>query len=395
MLRLIDVDELLGNYEIKFVYIENGPADPKYAIVSCMRGWPDVDGDWAHEADDFTYEKCCLFQYRQYMQPTEEIAFQKLWNAARCAKELRCNYIWIDYCCVGPEDLADSINFRYRWCQAAEVCLVYLPDSRVGGSSSERMYSQTMNFPCRWWLQSWTVPTILGSRKLNFYDINWDLIDTFRRKRSTNSAPSGDFEMEIQEITRIAPGALFGTVPLSNYSVATRISWAGGPIGYEREEDLAYSLVGIFGVYLAPIYGEEGRAAFCRLVAEVMMLTSDLSILAWDNTQDCSEDGFCGALPRFDDWPASYGDVPHMPSEYPVLITDRGVHVTALLYPVTLPQGEAYFMCLKDNKKMGKSIGIHLQQLNYDTFQRIGGELIKLDIAKLRKPFLSAFYIAY
>lgn len=61
--------------------------------------------------------------------------------------------------------------------------------------------------------------------------------------------------------------------------IASRMSWAA-----EREttriEDQAYSLLGIFGIYMQPMYGEGGRA-FIRLQEEILKRIPDATIFAW------------------------------------------------------------------------------------------------------------------
>ncbi|KAF2684512.1 hypothetical protein K458DRAFT_388982 [Lentithecium fluviatile CBS 122367] len=55
---------------------------------------------------------------------------------------------------------------------------------------------------------------------------------------------------------------------LSQFSVNERLSW----IEHRQtklEEDKAYSLQGIFGVYISPIYGEGMAKAFKRLMNEI------------------------------------------------------------------------------------------------------------------------------
>lgn len=62
--------------------------------------------------------------------------------------------------------------------------------------------------------------------------------------------------------------------------VGKRMSWVASR-STTREEDIAYCLLGIFGVNMPLLYGE-GMKAFTRLQEEIMMLTSkDLSIFAW------------------------------------------------------------------------------------------------------------------
>ncbi|KAG7420461.1 Vegetative incompatibility protein HET-E-1 [Fusarium oxysporum f. sp. raphani] len=72
---------------------------------------------------------------------------------------------------------------------------------------------------------------------------------------------------EIQEITGISIQALQGS-PLSRFGVDERMSWARSRDS-KREEDAAYSLLGIFGVHMPLIYGEGRRNAFIRLKREI------------------------------------------------------------------------------------------------------------------------------
>jgi hypothetical protein len=74
-------------------------------------------------------------------------------------------------------------------------------------------------------------------------------------------------EQDIHEITGIAIEALRG-VSLSNFGVEERMSWAK-----HREtthpEDKAYSLLGIFNVFMSLLYAEGEEKAFERLRRKV------------------------------------------------------------------------------------------------------------------------------
>jgi hypothetical protein len=48
-----------------------------------------------------------------------------------------------------------------------------------------------------------------------------------------------------------------------------------------RIEDIAYSLMGIFNVFMPMLYGE-GRRAFIRLQEEIIKQTEDSTIFAWE-----------------------------------------------------------------------------------------------------------------
>lgn len=62
-------------------------------------------------------------------------------------------------------------------------------------------------------------------------------------------------------------------------SVAQKMSWASRRRTL-RVEDIAYSLLGIFGVHMPLIYGE-GENAFLRLQLEILKSSTDESIFAW------------------------------------------------------------------------------------------------------------------
>lgn len=73
--------------------------------------------------------------------------------------------------------------------------------------------------------------------------------------------------------------ALALTRILGSCSVARRLSWAATRYT-TRVEDVAYSLMGLFGVNMPLLYGEGGRAFF-RLQQEIMKTSDDQSILAF------------------------------------------------------------------------------------------------------------------
>jgi hypothetical protein len=72
---------------------------------------------------------------------------------------------------------------------------------------------------------------------------------------------------QIQEVTGIPISVLEGA-PLSQFSIEERLSWAENR-KITRLEDKAYSLLGIFGIHLPPIYGEGKEHAFRRLKEEI------------------------------------------------------------------------------------------------------------------------------
>jgi len=83
-------------------------------------------------------------------------------------------------------------------------------------------------------------------------------------------------EHQIHEITGIPILALQGA-PLSQFGVDERLSWTGKR-QTERKEDEAYSLLGMFNVYMPLIYGEGRDNAFIRLRDEIDKFSNSESI---------------------------------------------------------------------------------------------------------------------
>lgn len=82
---------------------------------------------------------------------------------------------------------------------------------------------------------------------------------------------------------RISPVAPRRTsLNLSETSVAERLSWTAQRSA-TRVEDEAYSILGLFNIYMPTFYGE-GRNAFYRLQEEIMRNSSDTSLFAWTDT---------------------------------------------------------------------------------------------------------------
>lgn len=102
---------------------------------------------------------------------------------------------------------------------------------------------------------------------VEFYDQNWNEIGT---KQSLCD--------QIAKITSIDPLVLRGANPTSR-TIAERMSWAAYR-STTRIEDAAYSLMGLFNVFMPMLYGE-GKRAFIRLQEEIIKQTEDYTIFSW------------------------------------------------------------------------------------------------------------------
>ena len=98
----------------------------------------------------------------------------------------------------------------------------------------------------------------------------------------------------LNEVTGIPQSTLRLEKDIPDTSVAERLSWAANRIT-TRPEDIAYCLLGLFGITLPLSYGEGGENAFYRLQEEIIKTTVDMSIFAWGephkvNTGDSVQD---------------------------------------------------------------------------------------------------------
>lgn len=109
---------------------------------------------------------------------------------------------------------------------------------------------------------------MLASPRVAFYDTLGSHIGTLN-----------DLAESIATITGVHADLLKGHRQLASFSIAQKMHWASKRIT-TRTEDRAYSMLGLFDVSLAVIYGE-GDRAFQRLQEELLRVYSDHSIFAW------------------------------------------------------------------------------------------------------------------
>ncbi|THU88842.1 hypothetical protein K435DRAFT_632200, partial [Dendrothele bispora CBS 962.96] len=181
------------------------------------------------------------------------------------------NYFFLmDSCCIDKSssaELSENINSMYRLYENAEVCYVYLPDA----SSEEDPRDPGSRFEkSRWFTRGWTLQELIApSASVVFLDHSWEEIGTRYSLRDVASGKSP-----------LGQRLLLEDGDLTKYSIAQKMSWAAFR-QTTREEDRAYSLMGLFDICMPPIYGEGGAKAFMRLQQEIIKTSDDRSIFAW------------------------------------------------------------------------------------------------------------------
>ncbi|KAF1810757.1 HET-domain-containing protein, partial [Eremomyces bilateralis CBS 781.70] len=206
--------------------------------------------------------------YQDILAPggtVNKAGWAKVHGVCEKAKEHGYEYIWIDTCCIDKSssaELSEAINSMLKWYRYAEVCYAYLSDMvpAKGG---------TVLSNGRWFTRGWTLQELIAPERMGFYNADWNYIG---EKES--------FADQISTITGIPKTILVDAYSLWSTSIACRMSWAAKR-KTTRVEDMAYYLVGLFGVNMPLLYGE-GEKAFLRLQEEIIKISDDQSILAWD-----------------------------------------------------------------------------------------------------------------
>ncbi|KAH6276611.1 hypothetical protein HBI40_056690 [Parastagonospora nodorum] len=237
-MRLLRYDEQ-GNLSLTKFF---GGDIPPYAILS--HTWSDEEVLFKDVTDGATASWKSKAGYR------------KLEFCGRQAAKDGLSFFWVDTCCIDKSsstELSHAISSMFRWYKDAASCYVYLQDVRLESDSEQTMSSLLQS---KWFSRSWTLQELLAPKAVEFFDLQGDLI-----------GDRNSMTMILSDCTGIPRNALQGG-PLVGFSVEDRLSWAS-----ERNatfgEDRAYSLLGIFGVYIPLIYGEGETNAFKRLMQNI------------------------------------------------------------------------------------------------------------------------------
>lgn len=182
-----------------------------------------------------------------------------------CERQARRNgqmHFWVDTCCIDKTnqvELNSAITSMFDWYARATKCYVYLSDvfnGSCGMSDTDNVSWQAQFRRCRWLTRGWTLQELLAPKVVEFYDRAGALLGDKRT-----------LEHHICEITGIPAAALRGR-SLTSFSVEERLSWQRNR-KTKKPEDAAYSLSGICGVSMVPVYGEGKDRAMARLRKEI------------------------------------------------------------------------------------------------------------------------------
>jgi hypothetical protein len=195
----------------------------------------------------------------------------------------------------------------YEWYARSTICLAYLDDVDSGANISENdrvdlkesqyfaskphllregfrsvppvpvdagepIINETSFQSSCWFSRGWTLQELVAPKIVEFYCQKWSVIG----RKGDNALCR-----TISNASGVSEEVLKKPESMQDFSVAQKFAWAASR-ETTRPEDQAYSLLGLFGVNLPPLYGEGQHRAFRRLQLEIMKVTNDHTIFAWD-----------------------------------------------------------------------------------------------------------------
>ncbi|KAI1455907.1 HET-domain-containing protein [Annulohypoxylon moriforme] len=246
---------LLNAHNLELVNFE-GQNIPSYIILSHTWGKEEV-----------TFKDLSKNHFRH------KDGFSKIEGCRLLALQYYRHWLWVDTCCIDQSssaELSEAINSMYKWYQQADFCVAYLAD--VTKIPYPTLYQDRDFRKSRWFTRGWTLQELLAPKIVRFYDASWRFIDL-----------RNNLSGLISEITGISADVIDSPDMAEQQNIALKFSWASRR-ETSREEDMAYCLMGLFGVNMPLLYGEGGVKAFHRLQNELMKDQYDHSILAWGLT---------------------------------------------------------------------------------------------------------------
>jgi WD40 repeat protein len=196
----------------------------------------------------------------------------KLQKFCKVARDAGYRWAWVDTCCIDQNnnvEVQQSVNSMFNWYHYSALTIVYLSDV-IPSSKSGALANSVWN------KRGWTVQEFLAPKIILFYQADWTL---YLDDRSRNHKESVAIMQELERSTGINTRTLVTFRP-GMRDAREKLRWASTRVT-TLQEDIAYSLFGVFGVHLPVIYGEKRQNALGRLLQEIIAHSGDITALDW------------------------------------------------------------------------------------------------------------------
>ncbi|KAM0421006.1 hypothetical protein ACHAPT_011249 [Fusarium lateritium] len=239
------------------IRLERDAIVSEYAILSHRWGKPE---------DEVSFEDMLAGGYEN------KKGYAKLLGCCKQARRDGLHHVWADTCCINKSssaELSEAITSMFAYYERAKVCYAFLDDVLAESSTQSRLPPWSFG-QSAWFTRGWTLQELIAPIHVKFFDASWSFLGYKTDKRLSPI---------IESVTSVDSIVLNVPATTKVMSIAKKMSWAARR-QTTRVEDMAYSLMGIFGVYMPPLYGE-GTHAFIRLQEAIMKTSNDQTIFAW------------------------------------------------------------------------------------------------------------------
>ncbi|KAF9472416.1 hypothetical protein BDN70DRAFT_998181 [Pholiota conissans] len=251
--------------------------------------------------------------------------YQKLVSFCKTVfKDYGLTFGWMDTICINKEsssELDESIRSMYNWYARSSLCIAYLAETGI--------LVNMHNDP--WFTRGWTLQELLAPTFIKFYNCDWEKFI----EGMDNDKMEPKIVIKVERATNITEDELLN---IHEATISRRMQLAAAR-QVTREEDTAYSLMGIFHVSITTAYGEGGKRAFFRLLQEILITSFDaLDLLNW-----------AGPSLEYDSRVHPSGRLPSSPRSFlqrstnsylsmgmpiePLVLTHLGLRIPVLLMP--------------------------------------------------------------
>ncbi|KAF9474488.1 hypothetical protein BDN70DRAFT_842193 [Pholiota conissans] len=293
----------------------------RYAILSHT---------WLHDTSgEVTYAN-----WKKGNFDTNSPGYEKLIKSCKVAAEQHgITLAWMDTICINKDssaELDESIRSMYKWYRDSSVCITYLAQTTHVSHIRDDL----------WFTRGWTLQELLAPHCIKFYGADWrQLASGVHNDKEDNRiqkevvAATTITSMELQVLQN--QGREWANIPISR-----KMQWAANR-RVTREEDTAYSLMGIFDVSISIAYREGAQRAFFRLVQQI--LNSSLR-----GVQDIINWGYGTGIKQVRSRVHPSALIPSSPKQYlwrcernlnwlppsvPITSSHLGLHLSILLMP--------------------------------------------------------------
>ncbi|KAF9483140.1 hypothetical protein BDN70DRAFT_800286, partial [Pholiota conissans] len=236
-------------------------------LLAKHTGYAILSHTWLQDSSEVTYQDAMDPVRLEEIKSGNREGYKKLERFCEIAqREYNLTLAWMDTICIdksSSSELDESIRSMFNWYTFSAVCIVTLNQSIILADMETD----------RWFTRGWTLQELLAPRRIKFYNKYWEPMSTDENDKQINWVFQPErprtVETMIQKVTGIDYSRLFYQPSTLVGKIAERMSWAAKR-RTTRGEDIAYSLMGIFGVSISVAYGEGPERAFFRLLEAIL-----------------------------------------------------------------------------------------------------------------------------